>query len=113
MVSTLECTPLILHWDGTGWGRVTAVAPLDYGYLNAVSAASANDVWAAGQTNSRSLIAHWDGTRWSEVVSPNVEDLDALSVRGANDAWAAGTGGITHWDGATWSLSTTQFNNFN
>jgi hypothetical protein len=89
--------------------------------LQAVSAASPNDVWAVGNssvTNSggRNLIEHWNGGAWNIVDSPNMgsgsNDLMGIAALSHNDAWAAGAyyNGpnqftlIEHWDGSAWSI---------
>jgi hypothetical protein len=60
--------PLIEHWNGQAWSIMTSadLASLAYGYLDAVVAVSANDVWAVGQvqgssggSNAHSLIVHY------------------------------------------------------
>lgn len=119
------------HWDGTQWRIVpspssSGIGPLSsHIVLTAISAVSANDIWAAGLRNPaipfpngvEPLVEHWDGQRWSIVNSPSltgtVADLLAL---GPNDVWAVGTMGmgwdtaqqgqglVEHWDGEQWSL---------
>jgi len=48
--STGVAEPLILHWNGTAWKKVTTPAPSGgrYNSLYGVSAVSATDAWAAG-----------------------------------------------------------------
>src|SRR4030095_2924294 len=57
---------LIEHWDGTNWTLATRPAINTPNELLAVSASSANDVWAVGGFNSggQALIEHWDGSTW-------------------------------------------------
>jgi hypothetical protein len=86
-------------------------------YLFEVSAVSANDVWAIGTNNGRTLALHWNGTQWSVVPTPNpgtrenyLLDVKAVS---ADDVWAVGYFRseapypfqmfIAHWDGKSWS----------
>jgi hypothetical protein len=116
---------LTIHWDGVAWSVVPSPEHTADGalanYLEGVSAATPNDIWAVGsynndpQTYSRSLLLHWNGSAWSLVPSPTNEftfnyplDVAALSE---TDAWAVGlavdTGGRTlveHWDGDAWSV---------
>jgi hypothetical protein len=106
---------LIEHWNGTAWSIVTApVPPVPAGEtfvgttLNAISARSATDIWAAGYTqsgkgtaaNSYTLTMHYNGTAWSIVPSPNPavrsaingvrQQLNGVVEISANDAWAVG-----------------------
>jgi plastocyanin len=113
-------TALILHWDGAAWRQVAAPAGAGSRSLSGVSALSAADAWAVGQTATGPITSpismHWDGATWSEV--PTFEPpfssatLSAVASTGTQDAWAvggyAGPGGvkhltlIEHWDGARW-----------
>ena len=117
---------LILHWDGTSWTVVPSPNEgTDANYLFAVSATSANDVWAAGfhysgygEGSQRTLILHWDGTSWTIVPSSNIGTnanyLYGVTAISGNDAWAVGyyapaNGSVAdltlalHWDGSEWS----------
>lgn len=55
----------LAHWDGTHWQSVRA--PLSQSGLGAelssISAVSANDVWAVGNTRSSALVEHYTCTR--------------------------------------------------
>jgi hypothetical protein len=125
---------LIEHWDGSAWSVVSSPTPpgqIDYNHLLAVSAASANDVWAVGISGiytagfgsiAQTLIEHWNGSAWSIVLSPNPgipslgqgNWLYGVSAASANDAWAVGLTAtatangqqtlIEHWDGSAWSV---------
>ena len=120
---TQSSTVLIEHWDGQQWAPMRAPDP---GYVNrlaAVSASSADDVWAVGtQFYSGSteyyntLVEHYDGTSWSVVPSPNFgvsSYLTGVKAIAANNVWAVGwveqSGGqgdrtlVEHWNGTTWS----------
>lgn len=65
-ISTPVIKTLLVHWNGKRWAPVMNPKPVD-GQLNAVSAASANSVWAVGYSsnaegaNIKSLIMHWNG----------------------------------------------------
>jgi hypothetical protein len=86
------------HWDGNSW---TVVPTLNVGTggnaFADVTASSATDVWAVGDTTGSSgltttLIEQWDGTQWSLVTSPNPsKEFNQL-------------GGITAISGALWSV---------
>jgi hypothetical protein len=109
---------LIEHWNGTAWSIVPSPsAGADVAYLFQVSALSANDIWAIGTRNNRTLAVHWDGTVWSIAATPNpgINEnylLDVTAVA-TNDVWAVGyfKNGppyaflpfIVHWNGTAWS----------
>ncbi len=122
--TTDDYAPLTLHWDGTDWSKVTGPNDISTDdYLNGVSALSATDAWAVGQSfdpltgDYDTLILHWDGTSWSQVQSPNpsstLNELNGVSALSATDAWAVGrylddaTGVyktlMLQWDGTSWS----------
>ena len=114
------------HWNGSIWQVVPSGSPGTYlNQLNAVAAASANDVWAVGYYVNGSggayqtLVEHWNGTSWLVVSSPNVGAIDnflsGVAAIAANNVWAVGSyfadGGLTlsliqHWDGTAWSVAT-------
>ncbi len=115
---------LTMHWNGTQWTIVSSPNPgSSINRLFAVTAISANDVWAVGNYSIpvsgtfRTLTEHWNGTQWSVVSSPN-PGLDynviiGVTATAANDAWAVGfyTDGRSrprqtltiHWDGTQWN----------
>jgi hypothetical protein len=78
--------------------------------LNAVSASSAGDIWAVGQST-----IHFDGTVWTAVSAPHLTGLNENALLGVADlsptnAWAVGytitpsqTQLLEHWDGTEWS----------
>jgi hypothetical protein len=137
-----EFGTLIEHWNGKRWAVLASPSPpvargqRRYAVLQAVTAISATDVWAAGNSiigvpakASRTLIEHWNGQRWTIVPSPSVTSrgvtndfLFSISARGADNVWAVGSWGdylaggfggkgdhalALHWDGRRWSLSAT------
>ena len=106
---------LIEHWNGSAWSIVPAPDPvvpagmtLTSSMLSAISARSANDIWAVGsfsaakgtQSNSFTLTMHWNGSAWKIVPSPNPGTPSAINgVRqtlsgvveiSPTDAWAVG-----------------------
>jgi hypothetical protein len=106
---------LVEHWDGTAWTRIAVPDPrppagmtFAGATLNAVSARSAGDIWAAGsfsavqgtRSNGFTLTMHWNGTAWSIVPSPNPgtpspvngvgQTLGGVVAISATDAWAVG-----------------------
>jgi len=113
---------LVLHWNGTAWSVVASPNPTRECFLQAVSADSDVDAWAAGyflrtDSSNKTLILHWDGTSWSRTHSPSPRRLNFLQLSGvsadsATDAWAVGFGQtsdgndktvILHWNGTSWS----------
>jgi hypothetical protein len=132
-----KIVPLIEHWDGRHWSIVQSPElPVGSGggFLSSVSAASVDDVWAAGSFfagggGKKTLIMHWDGEVWSIVPSPNAsgpnvaqnQTLTGITAVSAEDASAVGhyavfepdlTGTVRttsktmvqHWDGEAWSI---------
>jgi hypothetical protein len=77
---------------------------VDEGVLEAVTALSPTDAWAAGyrivqgggQTHLRTLIEHWDGLSWTAVPSPNV------GTSAANVLHAVTSIGGTLWAVGEW-----------
>jgi hypothetical protein len=113
---------VIAHWDGTQWSQATTPNPPTQETLYGIDAASANDIWAVGTTQSSypyvfgAYILHWDGTQWTQVTVSNLpfySSLKSVSVLSANDVWAVGTAATgntndyetltLHWDGSVWS----------
>jgi hypothetical protein len=133
---------LVEHWNGTRWMIVASPSPPVLrgerrdAILQAVTANSPTDVWAAGNsvigvpaTASRTLIEHWNGQRWTIVPSPDVTSggvtndfLFSVSGSRPDDVWAVGSWGdylpggfggkgdhtlTLHWDRRRWSRSIT------
>ena len=96
---------LIMHWDGTTWELASGLdqqdSPNTYGiYLEDVSAASADEVWAVGRdyvssSDTLTVIMRWDGSNWTQITSPNpsltINRLWAVAAVGEGEAWAVGT----------------------
>jgi hypothetical protein len=85
------------------------IAPhLSGAFFTAVSAASANDIWATGSSEwlngGSSRFGHYDGTTWSLIPAPDERILSGIDARAADDAWAVGFGKIEHWNGSEWSV---------
>jgi hypothetical protein len=106
---------LVEHWDGAAWTIVptpTPAAPAGSTFsgstLTAVSARTANDIWAVGSfsatkgttSNSFTLTMHWNGSAWTIVPSPNPataspingvrQTLNGVVEISPTDAWAVG-----------------------
>jgi hypothetical protein len=118
---------LIEHWDGSTWSVV--VSPhfpnTNVDFMNAISAISANDIWAVGAftipnaegSPLQTGTLYWDGTNWSIGDSPSPSSsfdiLNGVAAVSSNDVWAVGSfqadSGllntlIEHWDGTSWSV---------
>lgn len=113
-------TPLPMSDCASGFGIVASPnAGTHSNFLEAISALSADDIWAVGYDAgdvyvSEPLIEHWDGTQWSVVptlIHPSnfSGDLHAVSALSPSDVWAVGSRGmnntlIEHWNGTEWSI---------
>lgn len=97
--------------------------------LISVSAISASDVWAVGDSVRmsggsqiyRTLTEHWNGTSWSLIPSPSpgpkfqiLDILFGVAAVSTNNVWAVGeedqtnpTAFILHWDGSQWKVTST------
>jgi hypothetical protein len=122
---------LILHWNGNVWTRVPSPDPNQpLSELWGVSAGSATDVWAVGQSGNlgtgewNTLALHWNGTAWAKVPSPDpssspasVNKLYGVSAVSPAQAWAVGVYNYGHlsfprplilqWNGKAWSQAAT------
>jgi hypothetical protein len=81
--------------------------------IRGVSAAAWDDVWAVGDSQTRSLVLHWDGSSWSVVDHPTAGTYSTLwgVVAAGGRAYAVGYSRdsavqplICRWDGAAWTL---------
>lgn len=115
--------PLIEHWNGSAWSVFPNVPTeiTSATILNAITAISANDIWAVGdfdEGGSIDLAMHWDGTTWSLTDPPtNIdqgsnETLQGVSAVSHTDVWAVGNDldaqnnqrpFAIHWNGSKWS----------
>ena len=59
--------PLILHWNGSRWSKVTVPGLTGRGNLSSVSAPSRRDVWILGTDASGTVLLHWNGSSWRRV----------------------------------------------
>ncbi len=115
-------TTLIEEWNGTKWSIVSSPnRGTDGSTLTGISAISATNIWAVGQSFSGStastLVEHYNGTKWSIVSSPNVEGQSSLftSVKAvaSTNVWAVGESYnaqyasqtlTEHYNGTKWSI---------
>ena len=121
---TAAPTTFTEHWNGTAWSIVKSpdasnAATLGGDQLTAVTAVSADDVWAVGYVGTtvlnyastaqlsaaqvQTLIEHWNGTSWSIVDAPDVASRDgvepwdvltSVAAISTDDVWAVG---VTEW----------------
>lgn len=111
--------PLVLHYDGQQW-NLMPMPSAPNGWLNAIAASSATDIWAVGQYQpaavSQPLFLHYDGQQWALVPGPDAGAATFLSGVTATptEAWAVGStlaGGGTrtqpvteHFNGTQWQI---------
>lgn len=114
-----KSTTLVLHWDGDSWTRVAAPNPDHDSYLDAVSAVSTDDVWAAGNSFlGAGVVLHWDGVSWSRVKTsdegPQDSSFSGVTTDVQGDAWVVGDSNeyrppyertlTEHWNGSSWEV---------
>jgi hypothetical protein len=107
--------PIVEHFDGTSWTISSSpqFPPPNIGALYAVTAISANDIWAGGflfdDPNNMPLLEHFDGNSWTQFEASAIDCIVyGLSAHASNDVWAVGVtlGGTTyslHYNGTTWT----------
>ena len=118
---------LVARWNGSSWSIMPTANPGGVNRqheLRAISALSANDVWAVGSYSSseysdrQALIQHWNGASWTAYPlegQPNWLSFPLMGVKAVapNDVWAVGYsyGSLSgfrtlaaHWNGSQWSL---------
>ena len=110
--------PLVFHYDGSSWQRVTNLPTIPaFDTILGVEAISASDVWVVGNTHGsrdQPLTLHYNGTAWSIVDVTAGADRGALtrvSAVSSTDVWAVGTDTTVqpwraltmHWNGVRWS----------
>jgi hypothetical protein len=109
---------VIEQWNGTKWSLFPGpkFGKKDQADVFAMTASSANDVWAIGSLVNLGtgrvspLFEHWNGTAWTATTEEsNNQFLFGASADAANDAWAVGFSGsdnietsAVHWDGTNW-----------
>lgn len=110
-------SPIAEHYDGTRWTSMAMP-----GVANAMSAVSANDIWAVGEPGGRAVGAmRWDGRSWRTVKLPKPSlgpgvfmSPGAVLAVGPRDVWASAVLGkdegvwpgpvLWHWNGKRWTL---------
>jgi hypothetical protein len=113
--------PYIAHWDGVSWSR--SKVNVQSGLLEAVSAFSADSVWAAGYAaldefdqETGSVVLRWNGNEWLQVATPDDFDgPDNITATGRDEVWviqdyfAGERSPLWRWDGATWTYEGAPF----
>jgi hypothetical protein len=96
--------PYVLHWNGTAWTLVKTPNLGGEGImLNGITALSASDVWAVGQSEGdtgliRPVTEQFNGTTWNLVPSPapgssstwSEDSLDGVASPGGGRVFAVG-----------------------
>ena len=103
-------SPLILHWNGSGWQSVAPPSGTT-GKLLAITATAANDVWAVGDDNhGQALVLHWNGASWARQAVPQLTGsghLRGVRAYSGSNVWAVGDESsstlVLHWNGTAWS----------
>ncbi len=103
-------SPLMLHWDGSGWATVNVP---DTTRIDELSSTGAGDLWA--MTDDQPL--RWNGAKWVAVPLATVPDMNqggTLVADGPHDAWYVGgasdpnTGSssslVEEWNGQAWTI---------
>jgi hypothetical protein len=109
---------VIEQWDGAAWSVFPSPpfnAPGESAILLAMTAISANDIWALGNLTddgvSENLFEHWDGAAWTPTIVALRGIPTAASSDATNDVWAVGFAGLSaiegkpfvaHYDGTVW-----------
>jgi hypothetical protein len=94
--------PYVLHWDGKTWSLIKTPDPGAFGTaLEGITALSASDIWAVGQTQSSAkgpagtLTERFNGTSWTVAASPDPgkagdDELFAVASPGGHQLDAVG-----------------------
>jgi hypothetical protein len=101
--TTSHGKPLLLHWGGVMWRSVRVPTTAD-GDLWGVTALSATNVWAVGDTMGRPLILHWNGSGWRTVRPPAGWSVWAVT-NSPCPGCSSTQGGIYRWNGSAWKLA--------
>lgn len=97
-------TPLIEHWDGSGWVVQPSPSPVG-AELRDVACPSASSCFAVGYAQGGSLVEQWAGASWT-IQSSGASakaDLWAVSCTSVSSCVAVGNLAAT-WNGTTWKF---------
>lgn len=110
-------TALVMHWNGSGWSRLTVPGQTGFDAM-LVKASAWNNVWVFGTSfgSGTAEILRFDGSAWSNVQLPAGAFANAATVLSPSDVWIAGPESCTnsgsttqcesqvyHWNGGTWT----------
>ncbi|WPO69747.1 hypothetical protein [Streptomyces sp. KN37] len=105
-----ETGPKVWHYDGSDWTALPA--PDGVRYLMGITARTATDAWAWGNTDSGTVILRWDGTAWrdakvslpanSNVHTILVEPSGRATIGGSQYVDGSGRTYLMTWNGHTW-----------
>jgi len=94
--------PYVLHWNGKTWSLIKTPDPGAFGSaLESITALSASDIWAVGQTQSsakgpvQTLTEQFNGKSWTVAASPDPgkggnDELFAVASPGGHQLDAVG-----------------------
>jgi hypothetical protein len=81
--------PLLMHWNGRSWQRVSVA--LTTGTLSSVAGDAAGTVWVGAYDYPKSLFLRHRAGRWTTVTGPDAPYLSAIAnVPGTSSFWAVG-----------------------
>ncbi|AGL16816.1 hypothetical protein L083_3306 [Actinoplanes sp. N902-109] len=81
--------PVLLHWDGRTWQRVST--GLSTGTLSAVAGDASGTVWVSAYDYPASKFLRYQRGKWTTVTGPAAPYLSALTaVPGTSSFWAVG-----------------------
>jgi hypothetical protein len=69
--ATVNSEPLMMHWNGKTWRRMSVPVPVHGGQLLGVQVTSSRSAWAVGCTRffaarkAKPLALRWNGTAWN------------------------------------------------
>lgn len=97
--------PFVRRWNGRRWTSVRLPAAYGDGFVDAVAASSATNVWLFGEDDDNKYVfaLRWNGS-WKQMGRwPNVTGgADSALVLGRSDVWLFGEVGTLHYNGHSW-----------
>ena len=97
--------PFVRRWNGRRWTIVHLPAAYGDGFVDAVAASSATNVWLFGEYDDNKYVfaLRWNGS-WKQMGRwPNVTGgADSALVLGPRDVWLFGEVGTLHFNGHRW-----------
>src|SRR6185437_14128266 len=86
-VSNMTNVPLMVHWNGSKWQRVSLPkTPGTDVELTSIAGSSPDNVWAVGARDYYAMIMHWNGHAWRllpPMLAVKGGQLNAVTVRSA------------------------------